>query len=129
MFFLTCIKFFILKNISYSLSSTLVELPNLGQHLKDKPTNPFVDSPVTSENGSTSGISGSGSSNGSDTTLVNAEETYTSSLFQTEPLYQFYDANGSGSKSSNNKVRICPFNTRNELKSTLDIESDGFTYY
>ena len=65
------------------------------------PTNGFnrrssthVDSPVTSENGSTSGISGSGSSNGSDATLVNAEETYTSSLFQTEPLYQFYDVSG-----------------------------------
>ena len=65
------------------------------------PTNAFnrrssthVDSPVTSENGSTSGISGSGSSNGSDATLVNAEETYTSSLFQTEPLYQFYDVSG-----------------------------------
>ena len=49
---------------------------------------------MTSETGSTSGISGSGSSNGSDATLVNAEETYTSSLFQTEPLYQFYDVSG-----------------------------------
>ena len=116
MFFM---KFFISKNISYFLFSTLVELPNLGQHLKDKPSNPFVDSPVTSENGSTSGISGSGSSNGSDTTLVNAEETYTSSLFQTEPLYQFYDANGSITKSSNNKVSICLCITRNELKRTL----------
>ena len=116
---MTCMKFFISKNISYFLFSTLVELPNLGQHLKDKPSSPFVDSPVTSENGSTSGISGSGSSNGSDTTLVNAEETYTSSLFQTEPLYQFYDANGSGSKSSSNKVRICKFNTRNELTRAL----------
>ena len=74
------------------------------------PTNAFnrrssthVDSPVTSENGSTSGISGSGSSNGSDATLVNAEETYTSSLFQTEPLYQFYDVSGG---SHTIKVRI-----------------------
>ena len=39
-------------------------------------------SPV-SEHGSSSGSS--------DITLVAAEETYTSSLFQTEPLYQFYD--------------------------------------
>ena len=62
-----------------------------------------MDSPVTSENGSTSGISGSGSSNGSDATLVNAEETYTSSLFQTEPLYQFYDVSGG---TNSNKVSL-----------------------
>ena len=71
-----------------------IDLPNPGFHFKTRSSSTNVDSPVTSENGSTSGISGSGSSNGSDATLVNAEETYTSSLFQTEPLYQFYDVSG-----------------------------------
>ena len=66
----------------------------------------LAGSPVTSESGSTSGVSGTGSngsSNGSDTTLVNAEETYTSSLFQTEPLYQFYDV---GDEARNNQVSL-----------------------
>ena len=71
-----------------------IDLPNPGFHFKTRRSSTHVDSPVTSETGSTSGISGSGSSNGSDATLVNAEETYTSSLFQTEPLYQFYDVSG-----------------------------------
>lgn len=38
-----------------------------------------------------SSSSGSSSSSSSDFALVETEETYTSSLFQTEPLYQFYD--------------------------------------
>ena len=71
-----------------------IDLPSPGFHFKTRRSSTHVDSPVTSENGSTSGISGSGSSNGSEATLVNAEETYTSSLFQTEPLYQFYDVSG-----------------------------------
>ena len=58
-----------------------------------------ASSPASSDNGSSiSGSSGSSGTmhhhHGSDTTLVNAEETYTSSLFQTEPLYQFYDVGG-----------------------------------
>ena len=81
---------FINSLFSNKLFST--ELPTSGFNRRSSTTH--VDSPVTSENGSTSGISGSGSSNGSDATLVNAEETYTSSLFQTEPLYQFYDVSG-----------------------------------
>ena len=75
----------------YSQIIFSIELPTSGFNRR---SSTHVDSPVTSENGSTSGISGSGSSNGSDATLVNAEETYTSSLFQTEPLYQFYDVSG-----------------------------------
>ena len=69
----------------------------------------LAGSPVTSESESTSGVSGTGSngsSNGSDTTLVNAEETYTSSLFQTEPLYQFYDVGGG---VRNNQVSLSNF--------------------
>jgi hypothetical protein len=47
--------------------------------------NPFLGSPCSEEDGSTAGSD-----------LMSAlrdqlEETYTSSLFQTEPLYQFYD--------------------------------------
>ena len=76
-----------------------LDLPTSGLNFqfKARSNSILADSPVTSENGSTSGISGTGSnasSTGSDTTLVNAEETYTSSLFQTEPLYQFYDVGG-----------------------------------
>ena len=82
-----------------------IDLPNPGFHFKTRRSSTHVDSPVTSENGSTSGISGSGSSNGSDTTLVNAEETYTSSLFQTEPLYQFYDVSG-----GSHTVKVSPDN-------------------
>ena len=82
---------FDLKTI-YSQIIYSKELPTSGFNRRS--STQHVDSPVTSENGSTSGISGSGSSNGSDATLVNAEETYTSSLFQTEPLYQFYDVSG-----------------------------------
>ena len=102
------------------------DLPNSGFQFKTRHSSTLVDSPVTSENGSTSGISGSGSTNGSDTTLVNAEETYTSSLFQTEPLYQFYDVSGgshtikvsllgSELQSKNNCTRV--YNAENKVLS------------
>lgn len=46
------------------------------------PLSPFSDH---------SSLSSGSNSSSSDFTLVDVEETYTSSLFQTEPLYQFYD--------------------------------------
>ena len=81
-------------------------MPNAGLkfQFKARSNGLLAESPITSENGSSSGVSGTGSnvsSTGSDTTLVNAEETYTSSLFQTEPLYQFYDV---GSEVNNSQV-------------------------
>ena len=87
------------------------ELPTSGLNFqfKARSSSLLAGSPVTSESGSTSGVSGigsNGSSNGSDTTLVNAEETYTSSLFQTEPLYQFYDV---GDGIHNNQVSLIKF--------------------